>query len=92
MLFNSTVSDATGAYALGYELKGSRGLLLVNKRPASIVFSMQGVTGGIAACVDGTGLPHTPGLAPPAMKQVSADGSLELGAFGVAVLSELEAE
>ena len=40
--------------------------------------------------VDGTGMPQTPGMAPPVAKQVGPDGMFQLGAFGVAVVSDLE--
>ena len=88
LIFNSTCSDTSGAYALPFEMARGRGLLLVNKRPSLVVFSIPGFAGGTASCVDGTGYPHTPGLAPPIVKQVDANGQLQLGAFGVAVLSE----
>ena len=39
--------------------------------------------------VDGTGMPQTPGMAPPVAKQVGPDGMFQLGAFGVAVVSDL---
>ena len=86
MIFNSSVSDASGAYVLPYEMRHSRGLLLVNKRPSPATFQIRGFAGAMASCVDGTGYPHTPGLAPPVLKQVDAGGHLQLGAFGVAVL------
>eukprot|EP01044_Picomonas_judraskeda_P039090 COSAG03_NODE_18566_length_352_cov_1.418972_1_plen_47_part_00 len=35
-------------------------------------------------------MPQTPGMAPPVAKQIGADGSFQLGAFGVAVVSDLE--
>ena len=86
MIFNSNVSDPSSAYVLAYEMRHNRGLLLVNKRPSSLTFQIRGFAGAMASCVDGTGYPHTPGLAAPAMKQVGAGGHLQLGAFGVAVL------
>ena len=40
--------------------------------------------------VDGTGMPQTPGMAPAVAKQIGPDGVFQLGAFGVAVVSDLE--
>eukprot|EP01051_Picozoa_sp_SAG22_P002890 SAG22_NODE_134_length_18372_cov_33.054944_10_plen_760_part_00 len=62
-----------------------QGLLLVNKQPTPLTFSISGVTGGMASCLDGSGLPASPGFAPPIDRLIAADGSITLGPFGVAV-------
>ena len=48
---------------------------------------------GLASCVDGSGAGEDgPGFAPPAVKPISADGELTLGAYGVAVVTQLLGE
>ena len=70
-----------------------KGLLLVNKQPTPLTFNISGVTGRLASCLDGSGLPVTPGMAPPIERWITADGSITLGAFGVAVAAvELRAK
>lgn len=45
---------------------------------------------GCVCSVDGTGMPQTPGMAPPVARRIGPDGMFQLGAFGVAVVSDLE--
>ena len=86
-----TVSDADLVYAMPFVKKGTdRGILLVNKKGAEVAITIQGIEAGLASCVDGTGDTESPAFAPPAVKHIGADGILNLGAFGVAVVTALK--
>ena len=100
-ILNSTVNgqsrgNSSVAYVMPYELDtpdNSRGMLLVNKRGTPVTFAITGATGGLASCVDGSGAGDDgPGFAPPIVKPISASGELTLGAYGVAVVTQLLGE
>ena len=86
-LFHAQVSEPNAGYVLPFVMQSSssKGLLLVNKQATPLTFNISGVTGGSASCLDGSGLSTTPGMAPPIERRITAEGSLTLGAFGVAV-------
>jgi|EP01043_Picozoa_sp_COSAG02_P009399 hypothetical protein len=97
-ILNSTVNgeprgNSSIAYAMPYQLdtpENSRGMVLVNKRGVPVTFTIAGATGGLASCVDGSGAGEDgPGFAPPIVKPISAEGELTLGAYGVAVVTQL---
>ena len=89
-IMNVTVSDAGSVYAMPYvKLDTGRGILLINKRGAEARILIKGIDGGLASCVDGTGDAESPGFAPPAVKHIGADGILNLGPYGVAVVTTL---
>jgi hypothetical protein len=75
-------------YAMPYIKDGAKGMLLVNKKATGCSVVVSGAKGGNAIVVEGTGA--TPGLNPPIARQIAPDGSLELGPFGVAVVTRLE--
>merc|ERR1712166_1218013 len=90
-IVNVTVSDADSVYAMPFIKQGTdRGILLVNKEGAEVAITIKGIKAGLASCVDGTGDTETPAFAPPAVKHIGADGILNLGAFGVAVVTALK--
>jgi len=100
-ILNSTINgeprgNSSVAYAMPYELdtpENSRGVLLINKRGVPLTFTIAGATGGLASCVDGSGAGEDgPGFAPPIVKRISAQGELTLGAYGVAVVTQLRGE
>ena len=81
-------------YALGMEVGGVRKLLLVSKseRPQLVAVGGAGATNTTVALVlDGTADGKTPsaepGFLPPAVRALRADGALQLGPWGIALLT-----
>jgi len=80
-------------YALAYNKGGRNGLLLVNKKATAQTVAIAGVKGGLASVVEvATSGPNAeePAFAPQVIKQISSSGSLVLGPFAVAVVTELK--
>ena len=97
MQITSSVLIGFGAsdpvYALPYTKKGVRGLMLVNKKAKALTVMIEGARGGQATVVEvATSGPNAeePAFAPQVARRISSTGMLELGPFGVAVVTELE--
>jgi hypothetical protein len=87
----ATVSDGASLYALPYTINGrGRGYLLVNKTPKPISAQLDGVGGGTASCVEVQEGLDEPGWHPQVVKEV-VEGALQLGGFGVCVVTSFEA-
>ena len=89
-LANGTQIDAV--YSMAYSKDGKKGILLVNKKQVGLEVTIGGATGGSALVVEvATEGPDAeePGFAPIIAKELTADGTLMLGPFGVAVVTEL---
>ena len=70
-----------------------KGLLLVNKKAQKMKATIEGAKGGNALVVEvATEGPdkEEPAFAPQIAKKLSTDGVLQLGPFGVAVITELQ--
>jgi len=86
-----TASDPI--YALPYTKNGERGIMIVNKKASPLNVTIAGVSGGLATVVEvATSGPNAkePAFAPQIAKIISSAGVLELGPFGVAVVTKLE--
>ena len=74
-------------------MEDKKGLLLVNKKAQHMSVTIGGATGGNALVVEvATEGPdkEEPAFAPQIAKKISKEGVLQLGPFGVAVVTELE--
>eukprot|EP01052_Picozoa_sp_SAG31_P049598 SAG31_NODE_10934_length_1082_cov_0.996948_1_plen_79_part_00 len=74
-----------------YTKAGKKGMLIVNKKSVGVQLSIKGVIGGQAMVVEvNTGASCSePGFEPQVRKIISATGTLDLGPFAVAVVTEL---
>ena len=84
----------TPLYSMPYTKaeKRTKGILLVNKRDTTLTVAVSGVVGGNALVVEvATEGPDAaePGFAPPVAKELTTDGELTIGPFGVAVVTDL---
>ena len=79
--------DAAQVYVMAFVKDGRKGALLVNKQASPHDLVLHGARGGAALVVEVTG--EEPGFNPPVARQVSANGSIALGPFGVAVVVDL---
>ena len=74
-------------------MNDQKGLLLVNKKAQKVEVTVEGATGGNALVVEvATEGPdkEEPAFAPQIAKKLSGSGVLQLGPFGVAVVTELK--
>jgi hypothetical protein len=74
-------------------MSDKKGLLLVNKKAQKMEVHINGAKGGNALVVEvATDGPdkEEPAFAPQIAKTISTDGVLQLGPFGVAVVTELK--
>ena len=85
----TSVSDAATVYALAYVIDGEgKGYLLVNKTPKAVVVKISGTTSSYqASCVEAADGSLEPGFSPTVVKAVAKGGTLEMGGFGVCVVT-----
>jgi len=80
-------------YSMAYIKDGKKGVMLVNKKAQTQTVTITGAKGGTALVVEvaleGPDAAE-PAFAPQIQKQLSADGELTLGPFGIAVITELD--
>merc|ERR1719272_82213 len=76
-------------FVLPYELNGSKGIVLINKLNVAQEVVLTGVVGGEATSVEVDVAHEEPGFAPPIAKTISATGSIVLGPFAVAVVTQV---
>eukprot|EP00729_Bicosta_minor_P000930 gene930-18600_t len=77
-------------FVLPYDLQGSKGVVLINKLNTEQVVQLEGVKGGEASCVEVDVTVEEPGFVPPISKSISASGTITLGPFSVAVVTEVD--
>ena len=80
-------------YSLAYSKNGQRGIMLVNKKAQTLSVSIEEAAGGLATVVEvATSGPNAdePAFAPQVARKISSSGVLELGPFGVAVITKLD--
>ena len=77
-------------FVLPYELNGSKGIVLINKLNVAQEVVLAGVKGGEATSVEVDVAHEEPGFAPPIAKTISATGSIVLGPFAVAVVTQVD--
>ena len=85
------VSDAI--YVMPYLIDNAKGIMIVNKKAATVDITLKGVTGGEATVVEvATSGPNAaePGFAPQIARTIAADGVLTVGPFAVAVVTSLQ--
>lgn len=87
-------TTSSPVYVMPYIKDNRKGLLVVNKKAASLELKIAGATGGLATVVEVNTDPKCsdPGFEPQVRKEISADGVLSVGPFGVAVVTELRDE
>ena len=96
-LANGTLTGGSSSipqpvYVMPYVMEDTQGVLLVNKKQTAMDVTIDGVVGGSALVVEvALSGPDAaePGFAPTVAKELSADGKLSLGPFGVAVVTQL---
>merc|ERR1712060_317345 len=74
-------------YILPYSIAGAEGLLVVNKKATPIQLTLAGVKQASAKSVEVYG--PEPALNPPITRLVHEDGTLYLGPFAVAIVSNI---
>ena len=67
-----------------------KGVVLINKMNTEQVVQLEGVKGGEASCVEVDVTVEEPGFVPPISKSISASGTITLGPFSVAVVTEVD--
>ena len=87
-------SAADMLYVLPYRMAASRakGALLVNKKPAPMVVTLSGVSGGAATVVEVQPDNAETAFAAPIERRIGQDGTLTLGPFATAVVTEMQLE
>ena len=81
------------AFVLPYEKAGEKALLVVNKKSVPLALRITGAKGGQATVVEVSAdvlRCSEPGFEPMLQREVSAAGVLQLGPFGVVVVTELQ--